>query len=52
MSEQAEQEHTEEQESQPTPEERREWRLAALVFIGSHSQSFRFVPGWYLLCHV
>ena len=33
MSEQAEQEHTEEQEPQPTPEERREWRLAALQLV-------------------
>jgi len=33
MSEQAEQEHTQEQESQPTPEERREWRLAALQLV-------------------
>ena len=33
MSEQAEQEQTEEQESQPTPEERREWRLAALQLV-------------------
>lgn len=33
MSEQAEQEHTEEQESQPTAEERREWRLAALQLV-------------------
>jgi peptide deformylase len=33
MSDQAEQEQTEEQESQPTPEERREWRLAALQLV-------------------
>jgi peptide deformylase len=33
MSEQAEQEHTEEQEPQPTAEERREWRIAALRLV-------------------